>query len=78
MAHPSARDLAMAAEEILTFTTANYHGQGFAARLDRAVQQARGLVQAVFDEEACREFLGDIGADVKLALTGATQEDNQK
>eukprot|EP00959_Pyramimonas_sp_CCMP1952_P183829 3843841-Pyramimonas_sp.AAC.1 len=71
MAHPSARDLAMAAEEILNFTAANYHGQGFATRLDRAVQQARGLVQADFDEEAYREFLGDIEADVKLALTGA-------
>eukprot|EP00959_Pyramimonas_sp_CCMP1952_P007871 164791-Pyramimonas_sp.AAC.1 len=35
-------------------------------------------MQAVFDEEACREFLGDIEADVKLALNGAAQEDRQK
>ncbi|CAK0798130.1 unnamed protein product [Prorocentrum cordatum] len=62
------QDLAMAAEEILNFTAASYHVQGLAARLDRYVQQARGMLQAIFDEEARRVFLGDIEPDVKLAV----------
>ncbi|CAK0824103.1 unnamed protein product, partial [Prorocentrum cordatum] len=78
VANPSAQDLSLAAEGILNFTTANYHGQGLAARLDRSVQQARGVVQAGFEEEECREFLGDTEPDVKLAVNGATQDDRQK
>ncbi|CAK0911250.1 unnamed protein product, partial [Prorocentrum cordatum] len=78
VANPAVPDLSLAAEEIFNFATANYHGQGLAARLDRSVQQARGVVQAGFEEEACRELLGDIEPDVKLAVNGATQEDRQK
>ena len=72
------QELAQIADEVLALSTATYSGQGLSTRLDRSVEQARALLQGAIDEQACRDFLDDIDADVRLAASAASKEDHEK